>query len=114
MVSIVATYAATGSPYVVPSAMGKAAVLAMTRSLAVEWGPRNIRLNAELMTRASLARPETRTGSSHRRLDHPETDENWRRFVVVEQGDDGMHVSTPSAEQALAATFARDAARKGA
>lgn len=46
VVSIVATYAWTGSPYVVPSAMGKAAVLAMTRSLAVEWGPRNIRLNA--------------------------------------------------------------------
>jgi len=46
VLSIVATYAWTGSPYVVPSAMGKAAVLAMTRSLAVEWGPRNIRLNA--------------------------------------------------------------------
>jgi NAD(P)-dependent dehydrogenase (short-subunit alcohol dehydrogenase family) len=46
VLSIVTTYAWTGSAYVVPSAMGKAAVLAMTRSLAVEWGPKNIRLNA--------------------------------------------------------------------
>ena len=46
VLSIVATYAETGSPYVVPSAMAKAGVLAMTRSLAVEWGGRGIRLNA--------------------------------------------------------------------
>ncbi len=46
VLSIVTTYAWTGSAYVVPSAMGKAAVLAMTRSLAVEWGPKGIRLNA--------------------------------------------------------------------
>ena len=46
ILSIVTTYAWTGSAYVVPSAMGKAAVLAMTRSLAVEWGPKGIRLNA--------------------------------------------------------------------
>ncbi|NIA72334.1 SDR family oxidoreductase [Pelagibius litoralis] len=46
VLSIVTTYAWTGSPYVVPSAMAKAGVLAMTRSLAVEWGRRGIRLNA--------------------------------------------------------------------
>jgi NAD(P)-dependent dehydrogenase (short-subunit alcohol dehydrogenase family) len=46
VLSIVTTYAWTGSSYVVPSAMAKAGVLAMTRSLAVEWGPRGIRLNA--------------------------------------------------------------------
>ena len=46
VLSIVTTYAWTGSAYVVPSAMGKAGVLAMTRSLAVEWGGRGIRLNA--------------------------------------------------------------------
>jgi NAD(P)-dependent dehydrogenase (short-subunit alcohol dehydrogenase family) len=46
VLSIVATYAGSGSPYVVPSAMAKAGVLAMTRSLAVEWGGRGIRLNA--------------------------------------------------------------------
>jgi NAD(P)-dependent dehydrogenase (short-subunit alcohol dehydrogenase family) len=46
VLSIVTTYAWTGSAYVVPSAMGKAGVLAMTQSLAVEWGPKRIRLNA--------------------------------------------------------------------
>ncbi len=40
VLSIVTSYAWTGSAYVVPSAMAKAGVLAMTRSLAVEWGPR--------------------------------------------------------------------------
>lgn len=46
VLSIVTTYAWTGSAYVLPSAMAKAGVLAMTRSLAVEWGSRRIRLNA--------------------------------------------------------------------
>ena len=46
VLSIVTTYAWTGSPYVVPSAAAKAGVLAMTRSLAVEWGKHNIRFNA--------------------------------------------------------------------
>ncbi len=46
VLSIVTTYASTGSGWVLPSAMGKAGVLAMTRSLAVEWGGRGIRFNA--------------------------------------------------------------------
>ncbi len=46
VLSIVTTYATTGSGYVVPSAMAKAGVLAMTRSLAAEWGGRGVRLNA--------------------------------------------------------------------
>ncbi|MBT5413231.1 MAG: SDR family oxidoreductase [Rhodospirillaceae bacterium] len=46
VLSIVTTYAWTGSAYVLPSAMGKAGALAMTQSLAVEWGPKGIRLNA--------------------------------------------------------------------
>lgn len=44
--NIVTTYAWTGSGYVVPSAAAKAGVLAMTRSLAVEWAKYNIRTNA--------------------------------------------------------------------
>jgi NAD(P)-dependent dehydrogenase (short-subunit alcohol dehydrogenase family) len=43
VLNIVASYAWTGSPYVVPSAMAKAGVLALTQSLAVEWGPKGIR-----------------------------------------------------------------------
>ena len=46
VLSILTTWVRTGSPYVVPSAMSKAGVAAMTRSLAVEWGPKGIRLNA--------------------------------------------------------------------
>jgi NAD(P)-dependent dehydrogenase (short-subunit alcohol dehydrogenase family) len=46
ILNIAATYADTGSAYVVPSAMAKAGVVALTRSLAVEWGNRGIRMNA--------------------------------------------------------------------
>lgn len=48
ILNIVTTYAAAncGSGYVVPSACAKAGVLAMTRSLAVEWAKHRIRINA--------------------------------------------------------------------
>lgn len=46
VLSIVVTWVWTGSPFVVPSAMSKAGVDAMTKSLAVEWGRHGIRLNA--------------------------------------------------------------------
>ncbi|MDE2596619.1 MAG: SDR family oxidoreductase [Sphingomonadales bacterium] len=46
IVSNLTTWVWTGSAFVVPSAMGKTAIHAMTMSLAAEWGPYNIRLNA--------------------------------------------------------------------
>ncbi len=46
VVNIVTTYAFTGSAYVVPSATAKAGVLALTRSLAVEWAKYGMRFNA--------------------------------------------------------------------
>ena len=46
VLNITTTYAATGSAFVVPSAMAKAGVSAMTRSLAVEWARYGIRFNA--------------------------------------------------------------------
>jgi NAD(P)-dependent dehydrogenase (short-subunit alcohol dehydrogenase family) len=46
VLSVVTTYAFTGSGYVVPSACAKGGVLQMTRSLATEWGKYKIRLNA--------------------------------------------------------------------
>ncbi|HEY6337976.1 MAG TPA: SDR family oxidoreductase, partial [Candidatus Sulfotelmatobacter sp.] len=46
VLSISATYAPVGSAYVVPSAVSKAGVEALMRSLAVEWGHRGIRMNA--------------------------------------------------------------------
>jgi NAD(P)-dependent dehydrogenase (short-subunit alcohol dehydrogenase family) len=46
VLNILTTYAWMGSPFVVPSACAKAGVLAMTRSLAVEWATYRIRVNA--------------------------------------------------------------------
>ncbi len=46
IINIITTYAYTGSAFVVPSAIAKAGVMAMTRSLAVEWAKYGIRTNA--------------------------------------------------------------------
>jgi len=46
ILSIVTSYATMGSAFVLPSACAKAGVLAMMRSLAVEWAEYGIRLNA--------------------------------------------------------------------
>jgi succinate dehydrogenase/fumarate reductase flavoprotein subunit len=71
---------------------------------------KSIRQNAEIMAAASLARTETRTGSAHWRIDHPEPDEkNWRKFVLVERGADGPAVRTLSTDRPLSDAFARAA-----
>ena len=68
----------------------------------------NIRQNAEIMAAASLARQETRTGSSHRRLDYPATDEaHWRKFVLVERGKGEPSVRTLDTARPLSDAFAR-------
>jgi NAD(P)-dependent dehydrogenase (short-subunit alcohol dehydrogenase family) len=46
VLNVVTTYAWTGAPFLIPSAAAKAGVLAMTRSLASEWGKKGIRVNA--------------------------------------------------------------------
>jgi len=46
VLSILSTSVRTGRAYTVPSAMAKSGLLAMTRSLAVEWGPQGVRLVA--------------------------------------------------------------------
>jgi NAD(P)-dependent dehydrogenase (short-subunit alcohol dehydrogenase family) len=46
VLNITTTYTTSGSAYVVPSAVAKSGVQALTRSLAVEWGNRGIRMNA--------------------------------------------------------------------
>jgi len=69
---------------------------------------KNIRMNAEMMATASLARQETRTGSSHFRMDFPKTDDaNWRKFVIVERGANGPVTRTLSTDQPLSAAFNR-------
>ena len=60
VVSIVVTWVRNGGPFVTPSAMSKAAVQAMTKSLAVEWGRYGTRLNAiapgEIPTEGAMKR----------------------------------------------------------
>lgn len=46
VISILTTWVWNGGPFTVPSAMSKSGLWAMTQSLAVEWGPHGIRLNA--------------------------------------------------------------------
>lgn len=85
MLNIAATYAATGSAYVVPSAIAKAGVVALTRSLAVEWGNRGVRMNA------IAPGPIPTEGAFSRLLPRPELekmalDRNpMRRFGTVEE-----------------------------
>jgi len=94
VLSIVTTYAWTGSAYVVPSAMAKAGVLALTRSLAVEWGGRGIRLNAiapgpfptpgaweRLVPNAELAKTFETRNPLHRAGEHGEL-ANLAAFLV--------------------------------
>jgi NAD(P)-dependent dehydrogenase (short-subunit alcohol dehydrogenase family) len=46
VISILTTWVWNGGPFTVPSAMSKAGINVMTKSLAVEWAPHGIRLNA--------------------------------------------------------------------
>jgi len=85
VLNISATYAPVGSAYVVPSAISKAGVEALTRSLAVEWGNRGIRMNA------IAPGPIPTQGAFSRVLPRPELetlalDRNpLRRFGTVEE-----------------------------
>jgi succinate dehydrogenase/fumarate reductase flavoprotein subunit len=68
----------------------------------------SIRLNAEMMATAALARDESRTGSSHYRVDYPDSDEkNWKKFVIVQKGLEGVETTTLSASEPLATAFSR-------
>jgi NAD(P)-dependent dehydrogenase (short-subunit alcohol dehydrogenase family) len=73
ILNIATTYARTGSSFVLPSACAKAGVVALTRSLAVEWGRHRIRVNAiapgPIPTRGAFARllPTEELAESRRR-----------------------------------------------
>src|SRR5687767_1777709 len=77
IVSVVTTYAWTGTGFALPSACAKAGVLAMTRSLAVEWGEKGIRLNA-------VAPGPIRTeGAWTRLMAFPEAEKNTLERIPV-------------------------------
>ena len=97
VLSVLTSYAWTGSAFVLPSAMGKAGVLAMTRSLAVEWGPHAIRLNAvapgpfptkgaweRLVPRPELAEKFETKNPLHRVGDHIEL-ANLATYLISDQ-----------------------------
>lgn len=85
VLNITTTYTTTGSAYVVPSAVAKAGVQALTRSLAVEWGDRGIRMNA------IAPGPIPTEGAFSRLLPRPELEDVARqrnpmgRFGTVEE-----------------------------
>lgn len=82
VLSIVTTYAWTGSAYVVPSACAKAGVLAMTRSLAVEWAKYKIRLNA-------IAPGPFPTEQAWKNLVPPGFEQKWMKRIPL--GRAGRH-----------------------
>jgi len=85
VLNVTTTYTETGSAYVVPSAVSKAGVQAMTRSLAVEWGNRGIRMNA------IAPGPVPTEGAFSRLLPRPEFEQHaknknpLRRFGTVDE-----------------------------
>lgn len=77
ILNILVTWVWTGSPYVVPSVMSKAGVAAMTKSLAVEWGPYGIRIN-------SIAPgPFPTEGAAQRLRPNPELQPNYEQTVPM-------------------------------
>src|SRR5438105_10058093 len=77
VLNITTTYASTGSAYVVPSAVAKAGVQALTRSLAVEWGNRGIRMNA------IAPGPIPTEGAFSRLLPRPELEEAAKKRIPL-------------------------------
>lgn len=77
ILNILVTWVWTGSPYVVPSAVSKAGVAVMTKSLAVEWGPYGIRVNA------IAPGPFPTEGSSERLRPKPELVPDYQSSVPL-------------------------------
>ena len=129
VLSIATTYADTGSAYVVPSAVAKAGVVSLMRSLAVEWGPRGIRTVAiapgAIRTEGAFSRLLPTPELEKKLLDHNPLhrfgtlDEiaNLGAFLISDQAgyingemvvqDGGAHLRSSGAEDLLAWTDAQ-------
>src|SRR6202171_2282148 len=77
VLNVTTTYTTTGSAYVVPSAVSKAGMHALTRSLAVEWGDRGIRMNA------IAPGPIPTEGAFSRLLPRPELEEGVKKRIPL-------------------------------
>ena len=127
VLSILSTSTVTGRAFTVPSAMAKSAVLAMTKSLAVEWGPKGVRTVAiapgpfPTAGATGQLRPEGRDENAARNPlgrvgDHAEL-ANLASFLISDQGgyingemvvqDGGAHLRSSGAEDLLQWTDAQ-------
>jgi NAD(P)-dependent dehydrogenase (short-subunit alcohol dehydrogenase family) len=128
VLSILSTSTITGRAFTVPSAMAKSAVLAMTKSLAVEWGPKGVRTVAiapgafPTPGASGQLRPEGRDGSWVERNplgragEHSEL-ANLASFLISDQAgyingemvvqDGGAHLRSSGAEDLLQWTDAQ-------
>lgn len=79
VLNIATTYALSGSGYVVPSAVAKAGVVAMTKSLAAEWGKYGIRLNA------IAPGPFPTEGAWSRLMPTPEIEELFQKRIPLKR-----------------------------
>ncbi len=128
VLSILSTSTITGRAFTVPSAMAKAALLAMTKSLAVEWGPKGIRTVAiapgafPTKGAAGQLRPEGRdqnwaSRNPLGRVGKPEELADLASFLVSDGAayingemvvqDGGAHLRSSGAEDLLAWTEAQ-------
>jgi NAD(P)-dependent dehydrogenase (short-subunit alcohol dehydrogenase family) len=124
VLSILSTSTITGRAFTVPSAMAKSAILAMTKSLAVEWGPKGVRTVAiapgafPTPGASSQLRPEGRDEgwALGRAGEHSEL-ANLASFLISDQAgyingemvvqDGGSHLRSSGAEDLLQWTDAQ-------